>query len=103
MTHLFSTPDHDQFQCRLFIDSSKRSVKGVLLNNGNVLPSIPVADSVIFKESYENPDFLLSTIKYQEFKWQICGDFKILSLLLGQQGSYAKMPCFLSEWNSRAK
>ena len=31
---------------RLFIDSSKRSLKAVLLHNGNVYPSIPVAHSV---------------------------------------------------------
>ena len=31
---------------RLFIDSSKRSLKAVLLHNGNVYPSIPIAHSV---------------------------------------------------------
>ena len=31
---------------RLFIDSSKRSLKAVLLHNGNVYPSIPIAHFV---------------------------------------------------------
>ena len=31
---------------RLFIESSKRSLKAVLLHNGNVYPSIPIANSV---------------------------------------------------------
>jgi hypothetical protein len=39
---------------RLFIDSSKRSLKGVLLHNGNSLASVPVAHSVHLKETYEN-------------------------------------------------
>lgn len=81
----------------------KEKFKRCRINNGNVLPSIPVAHSVIFKELYENLDFLLSKIKYPNFKWQICGDFKIASMLLGQQGCYAKMPWFLCEWDSWAK
>ena len=37
---------------RLFKDSSKRSLKGVLLHNGNKYPSIPIAHSVHLNESY---------------------------------------------------
>jgi hypothetical protein len=36
---------------RLFIDSSKVSLKAVLLHGGNVLPSIPVAHAFGIKES----------------------------------------------------
>ena len=39
---------------RLFIDSSKVSLKAVLLHNGNVLPSIPVAHAFGIKESYDS-------------------------------------------------
>ena len=39
---------------RLFIDSSKRSLKCVLLHNGNKLASIPIGHSVQMKETYEN-------------------------------------------------
>ena len=34
--------DHDPTQWRLFIDSSTKSFKAVLLHNGNVYPSIPL-------------------------------------------------------------
>ena len=34
---------HNPSDWRLFIDSSKRSLKGVLLHNGNKYPSIPIA------------------------------------------------------------
>lgn len=70
---------------RLFIDSSQRSLKGVLLHNGNKYASIPVAHSVHLKETYENVGTLLSNIKYVEHQWLLCGDFKIICLLLGQQ------------------
>ena len=33
----------------------------------------------------------------------LCGDLKVLSILLGQQGGYTKYPCFLCLWDSRAK
>ena len=39
---------------RLFIDSSRRSLKAVLLHNTNQWPSIPLAHSVHMKENYEN-------------------------------------------------
>jgi len=40
---------HCTEEWRLFIDSSKVSLKAVLLHNGNVLPSIPVARAFGFK------------------------------------------------------
>ena len=39
---------------RLFIDSSKRSLKAVLLDVGNKRPSIPIAHSTQLKEYYDN-------------------------------------------------
>ena len=35
--------DHDPTQWRLFIDSSTKSLKAVILHNGNIYPSIPLA------------------------------------------------------------
>jgi len=54
---------------RLFIDSSKLSLKAVLLHNGNTLPSIPVGYSVHNKESYESTKILMEAINYDKFKW----------------------------------
>ena len=53
------------------------------------------------RENYENLDEILSKIKYRDHGWVVCGDLKVLSLLLGQQGGYVKYPCFLCEWDSR--
>ena len=94
---------YETSEWRLFIDSSQRSLKGVLLHNGNKYASIPVAHSVHLKETYENVGTLLSNIKYAEHQWLLCGDFKIICLLLGQQSGFTKMPCFLCEWDSRAR
>jgi len=33
--------------------------------------------------SYESMKLLLGNIKYDEFKWKLCGDLKIVALLLG--------------------
>ncbi|KAI6646990.1 hypothetical protein LOD99_8989 [Oopsacas minuta] len=94
--------EHDPSQWRLFIDSSTKSLKRVLLHNGNKYPSIPLAYSIQMKEDYENVKQLLLKINYAEFNWQLCGDFKMLGFLLGLQGGYTKYSCFLCLWNSRA-
>ena len=45
---------------RLFIDSSKRSLKAVLLHNGNVYLSIPISHSVQMKEDRESAKIYLN-------------------------------------------
>ena len=67
---------------RLFIDSSK-SMKCVLLHNGNKLAFILIGHSIQMKETYENIKTILDGIKYAEHDWIICGDLNILSMLLG--------------------
>ena len=53
---------YDANQWRLFLDSSKRSMKAVLLFNGNAIASLPVAHSVTMKEIYENVKLLLTSL-----------------------------------------
>ncbi|GFX68178.1 uncharacterized protein TNCV_4440011 [Trichonephila clavipes] len=86
---------------RLFIDSSKRSLKAVLLHNGNRYASVPDGHSVHLKECYENLEFILNKLSYSDHKGTICGDLKVISMLLGQQSGYTKFPCFLCDWDSR--
>ena len=90
-------------QWRLFIDSSKVILKLVLLHNGNKFPSVPLAHAASTKEIYESMKLLLGKIKYDEFKWKLCGDLKVVALLLGMQLRYTKYCCFLCEWDSRDK
>jgi hypothetical protein len=87
---------------RLFIDSSSRSLKAVLLFNGNLVASIPVGHSVQMSETYENMQILITALKYHQHNWLICGDLKVIAILLGLQGGYTKYPCFLCLWDSRA-
>ena len=93
---------HNPSDWRLFIDSSRRSLKGVLLHNGNKYPSIPIAHSVHLKESYDNMQLLLEAIKYSEYQWILCGDLKVIGLLMGMQAGFTKYCCFLCLWDSRA-
>ena len=92
--------NHNPLDLRLYIDSSKLSLKTFPLHNGNSLPSIPVGHSVHNKEPYENKKILMEAINYDKLKWQICGDLKVIALLL--QG-FAKYCCFICEWDSRAR
>lgn len=93
--------DHTPSEWRLFIDSSKLSLKAVLLHNGNQLPSIPIGHAVHMKETYINMKTLLQSIKYEQHKWQICGDLKVIAILLGMQLGFTKYCCFLCLWDSR--
>lgn len=93
---------YSAMEWRLFIDSSNRSLKAVLLNNGNKLSCIPVGHSVAMKESYCTMKCLLALLNYDEHKWLICGDLKVVGLILGLQSGYTKFPCFMCLWDSRA-
>lgn len=54
---------------RLFIDSSKSSLKAVLLHIGNVQKSLPVGYSHTLKENYATMKYLLQCLKYSEHNW----------------------------------
>jgi hypothetical protein len=62
---------------------------------------MPSAHAVNIKESYENVKLLLENIHYEKYKWNICGDLKVIALLLRLQLGYTKYCCFLCEWDSR--
>ena len=87
---------------RLFIDSSKQSLKAVLLHIGNVYPSIPIAHSVWMKEDRESVKILLELIRYNNHNWDVCGDFRMIAFPLGVQVGYTKHSCFLCLSYSRA-
>ena len=81
----------------LFIDSSKVSLMVVLPHNGNRFPSVPLVHAANLKESFERMKLLLGKIKYDEFKWKLYGDLKVVALLLGMKLGYTKYCCFLYE------
>ena len=98
LSHEFN-PD----QWWLFTDSSKLSLKVVLIHNGNRCPSVPLAHAASMKESYKSMKLLLGKFKYDKFKWKLCGDLKVVALLFGMQLGYIKYCSFLCEWASRYK
>lgn len=73
----------------------------MLLHNGNELPSVPVAYVVAMKETYETMCHILQAIKYENHCWRICGDLKVIGLLMGLQSGFTKFPCFLCLWDGR--
>ena len=86
---------------RLFIVSSSRSLKGVLHQNGNRYPSIPLAHSMHLEENYTNVNTLLIALKSDQFNWQVIRDFRMVAFLVGLQGRFTKFPCYLCHWDSR--
>ena len=80
---------------RLFIDSSSKSLKAVLIHNGNKYPSLPLAHSVHLKETYEKVKTVLNVLKYDQYNREVNGDFKMIAFLMGMQGGFTKYPCYL--------
>jgi hypothetical protein len=78
-------------------------LNAVLLHNANTLPFIPVGHPVRNKESHEYMKILMEAINYDKFKWQICGDLKVIALLLGLQQGFTKYCFFICEGDSRAR
>ena len=79
-------PEYNLDEWRLFIESSKRSLKCVLLHNGNKFAFVPIEHSEIVKKLYLNVKMVLQKLRYSEHNWAICADFKMVNILLGQQG-----------------
>lgn len=94
---------YDPGEWRLFLDSSKRSLKCVLLHNGNVYGAVPVGHSTVLKERHDDITTVMGLLRYHEHNWIICVDLKMVSFLLGQQKGYTKFPCYLCMWDSRAR
>ena len=40
-------------------------------------------------------------MKYDQFSWQVIGDFKMVAFLMGLQGGFTKFPRYLCYWDSR--
>ena len=95
--------NHNPPDCRFYIDSSRLSLKAFPLHSGNTLPSIPAGHSMHSKEPYENMKILMEAISYDTFKWQTCGDLKVIALVLGLQQGFTKYCCFICEWESIAQ
>ena len=102
MMHMCTTEPYDPTCWRLFIDSGKDSLKAILLHNGNRLPSIPLAHGAKMPETHATMNVVLSKLNYSKHQWNICGDLKVIALLLGLQLGYTKHMCFLCLWDSRA-
>jgi len=88
--------NHNPLDWRLFMDPSKLSRKAFPLHNSNTLSSIPDGHLVHNKEPHENMKILMEAINYDKFKWQICGDLKLIALLLGLKQGFTKYCCPVS-------
>ena len=88
---------------RLFIDRSKASLKVVLLHNENKYAPLPISHSTKMKEEYDSIKLVLNKLAFDEHKWVICVDLKMVNFLFGQRSGYTKYPCFLCLWDSRAR
>lgn len=62
---------------------------------------MPVAFGLDKEESYASIKNILDRIKYNEHKWTLCSDFKVVTFLMGLKKGNTKYPCHLCLWDSR--
>ena len=86
---------------RMFLDSSKQSLKYVLLHNGKLYGGVPIGHFVHLRETYDDIKAVINLLKYHEHNWILCIDLKTVSFLLGQQRGFTKNFCHLCMWDSR--
>ena len=44
---------------------------------------------------------MLNVLKYDQYNWEVIGDFKKIAFLMGMQGAFTKYLCYLCLWCSR--
>ena len=88
LLHKLGVPQYQPEDWRLFIDSSKRSLKGVVLYNDNRFAYVPLAHSITLKEKHEAVKYVLEKVRYDQHEWDICVEPKMMNLLMGQQSGF---------------
>ena len=83
---------------RMFIDNSKRSLKCILLHNGNLFGRVLIGHSACLHEEHGDVKRVIELLQYDKHNWIIFVDLKMVCSLLGQQCGYTKYPCFLCMW-----
>lgn len=73
---------------RLFIDVSESGLKTILLHNDNAYLPVPIAYSNILKETHDSMRLIFDKIKYNDHKWDVSGDLKVVALIMGLQLLY---------------
>ena len=77
----------------LFIDSSVRSLKYVLLHNGNKYAFIPINNSTSIKE-YDYFKLIVEKLVHLEHQQEISVDRKMVNFFMGQQSGYTNIRVF---------
>ena len=44
---------------------------------------------------------LLSALRYDQYNWEVIGDFKMVAFFMGLQQGFTKFPCYLCLWDRR--
>ncbi|KFM57282.1 hypothetical protein X975_22777, partial [Stegodyphus mimosarum] len=78
-------------QWQLFINSSKQSLKCVLLYNGNLFGAVLIGHSVcLWEDRYKDIKRVIYLLQYHIHQWIIYVELKTVCFLLGQHCGYTK-------------
>lgn len=69
------------------------TVEGSIITNRNRHASVLAGYSAYLKEMYKSMSLLLEKIHYCKYNWRICGDLKVITILMGMQQSTPSKYC----------
>ena len=70
-------------------------LKAVLLHIGKQKLSTPIAHYAQLNESYNIDKILLITIRYSHYQRSLCGNLKVIGILMKMLEGFTKHSCFL--------
>lgn len=85
----------------LFIDRSQVSLTAALVHVADKFPSIPIAYSSGMKATYASLQAIIMLTQYYDHKWRVCGDLKVVGVLMGLDENYVERQCFLCKWEPK--
>lgn len=65
--------------------------------------SIPIGNSLTVKKNYDFMKIMPVNMLYEEQNWTICGELKVIGLLVGLKRGYIKYDAFSFFGDSRSK
>jgi len=86
----------------LFIDGSVAGIKAALIKKDGAHFPVLILQWNKAKENYSTLKEILTRLNYVEGNWEICGDFKILQILMGlKNGGNIRHPCFFCLYHAQ--
>ena len=92
-------PNYVKDKSRLFLDSSKRSIKAFFLYHKSHCASVAVGHPMHLKERYKYLVLSLKIVSYVDHDWTTRSGLNVIYKIFGITGGCTKLPSFIHDWD----